>query len=118
MVCVSWWPLPVGLRYCLFVILNDAAGMLLKVLFPQLTAVRVELVAATGRVLRFDAATCAGSVACPVCGQFSDRVHSRYERRLSDRGVGGREVAIRLEVRRVRCSTVDCPRRIFAEPAA
>jgi len=88
------------------------------VLFPQLASVRVERLSATDRVIRLDAAACAGAVACPVCGQLSDRVHSRYERRLAECGVGGREVVIRLEVRRFRYSTVDCPRRIFAEPAA
>jgi uncharacterized Zn-finger protein len=101
-----------------FVILDETASMVLKMLFPQLAAVRVERLTATDRVLRFDAATSAGSAACPLCGQFFDRVHSRYERRLADCGGGGREAAIQLEVRRFQCSTVDCPSRIFAEPAA
>jgi zinc-finger of transposase IS204/IS1001/IS1096/IS1165 len=78
--------------------------------------VRVVRTTSTDRVLRFDAATCAGSVACPLCGQFSDRVHSRFERRLVDCGVGGWEVVIRLDVRRFRRATVDCPRRVLPEP--
>jgi hypothetical protein len=38
----SWWPLLAGLRYSLFVILSDAAGTVVKILFPKLTAVRIE----------------------------------------------------------------------------
>ena len=42
-------------------------------------------------------------------------VHSRYERWLADRGVGGREVTIHLRVRRFFCIEPSCPRRILAE---
>ncbi|WP_147403900.1 ISL3 family transposase [Nocardia panacis] len=61
--------------------------------------------------------TTAPVAACPVCGTSSDRVHSRYERRLADRAVGGREVSIRLRVKRFRCMNHECGRKIFAEPA-
>ncbi|MFK0238912.1 transposase family protein [Streptomyces vinaceus] len=37
---------------------------------------------------------------CPDCGNGARRVHSRYWRRLADRPVGGREVFVRLRVRR------------------
>lgn len=46
---------------------------------------------------------------------MSSRVHSRYQRQLADHALGGREVMIRLLVRRFRCLNTDCPRRIFAE---
>jgi transposase len=55
------------------------------------------------------------SAACPVCGRVSGRVHSRYERCLADLPAHGRRVRIRLMVRRFRCSSSDCHRRIFAE---
>lgn len=99
----------------LFVILSDVAGQLLHLLFPHLRGVRIDDVVATGRVIWFDATTSARSAACPMCGQSSSRVHSRYQRRLADHAVGGREVAIRLLVRRFRCLNTKCPQRIFAE---
>ncbi|MGW0359269.1 hypothetical protein ACWDXV_34200 [Nocardia nova] len=42
-------------------------------------------------------------------------VHSRYERRLSDTAVRGREVMIRLRARRLFCDNTDCGRNTFAE---
>jgi len=53
--------------------------------------------------------------ACPGCGQVSVRAHSRYERRLADAPVAGREVQLRLRVRRFFCDNLQCPARTFAE---
>lgn len=52
---------------------------------------------------------------CPVCGHPSGRVHSRYHRILADLPWQGRVVALHVQVRRFRCATRDCPRRVFAE---
>jgi hypothetical protein len=35
----------------------------------------------------------------PRCGQFPERVHNAYERRLADARIGGQPVTIRLAVR-------------------
>ncbi len=53
---------------------------------------------------------------CPDCGRSSDRLHSRYERRLLDLPSHGRTVQMRVAVRRFRCAEPSCQRRIFAEP--
>lgn len=53
---------------------------------------------------------------CPACGEPSNRVHSRYQRRLLDLPSHGRVVELRLQVRRLRCLAVSCPRQTFAEP--
>jgi len=45
----------------------------------------------------------------------SGRVHSRYDRRLSDTAAAGREVLIRLTVRRLFCDNPGCARKTFAE---
>ncbi len=47
-----------------------------------------------GRAVRIDARTSAApvAVACSGCGTMSGRVHSRYDRRLSDTAAAGREV--------------------------
>ena len=52
---------------------------------------------------------------CPDCGMASDRVHSRYERRLADLPMSGRRVRLALKVRRFRCDAVTCARQVFTE---
>jgi hypothetical protein len=42
-------------------------------------------------------------------------VHSRYQRRLADAALGGRQVLIVLSMRRLFCDHDRCARRTFAE---
>jgi transposase len=55
------------------------------------------------------------TAACPDCGHASDRVHSRYARRIGDLPVQGRRLVLRLVTRRFYCRRPDCRRRIFCE---
>jgi transposase len=52
---------------------------------------------------------------CPLCGEFAERVHSRYVRTLADLPWNGVAVRLQLAVRRFVCAADDCRRRIFAE---
>jgi transposase len=52
---------------------------------------------------------------CPGCGASSRRIHSRYQRRLTDLPLAGRQVRLVVVARRFRCVTVLCGRRIFTE---
>lgn len=52
---------------------------------------------------------------CPCCGSASDRVHSRYRRTVADLPFGGRQLALRLAVRRFFCPHAGCPRQVFCE---
>jgi len=52
---------------------------------------------------------------CPICECKSDRVHSRYQRRLADLPAAGRPISLTLKVRRFFCNDPTCPQRIFAE---
>ena len=52
---------------------------------------------------------------CPSCGAISRRVHSRYQRRVSDLPLAGRSVQLVIMARRFRCDAVLCGRQIFAE---
>ncbi|WP_455351207.1 transposase family protein [Streptomyces sp. SYSU K217416] len=52
---------------------------------------------------------------CPDCGTPSVRRHSRYQRRLVDGAVGGRQVCTELTIRRLFCDAPGCPRVTFAE---
>jgi transposase len=87
----------------------------LRALFPHLAQLRIDGVRAAGTVVRIEAGTQAGQAACPACGTLSGRVHSRYERRLSDTSVAGRETLIHLRARRLFCDNTECARKTFAE---
>jgi transposase len=56
-----------------------------------------------------------GTSLCPGCGASSRRIHSRYQRRLTDLPLAGRQVRLMVVARRFRCDTVLCGRRIFTE---
>lgn len=55
------------------------------------------------------------SVPCPDCAQPSRRIHSYYERRLTDLPWNGIPVKIRLRTRRFFCDSAECARWVFAE---
>jgi len=55
------------------------------------------------------------SASCPLCGQRSSQVHSRYHRSVLDLPWNGVTVRLDLTVRRFFCSTSSCTRKIFAE---
>lgn len=52
---------------------------------------------------------------CPKCSTLSQRVHSRYARRLADVPCFGKEVRLNLMVKRFFCLNPSCEQRIFAE---
>ena len=55
---------------------------------------------------------------CPVCGQLSRSVHSKYWRFLSDMPWGEWRVQLHLEVHKYFCKNQNCSRRIFTERLA
>jgi transposase len=52
---------------------------------------------------------------CPCCGKVSERIHSRYLRRLADLPWQGAVVAVHWHSRRFFCDHPSCVRRIFTE---
>jgi transposase len=95
--------------------LSCCHGVSLGLLLPHLAGVAVEAAEVTGGRVRIWARACAEGASCPGYGQFSQRVHSGYERRLADAPVGGQPVTIRLAVRRFLCANPDCAAVTFAE---
>src|SRR5262245_52840395 len=65
--------------------------------------------------LLIEARASAPEACCPDCHTPSDRVHSRYTRRLRDLPVAEHAVHLRVQVRRFRCRTSSCACRTFAE---
>jgi transposase len=95
--------------------LSCCHGVGLDLLLPHLAGVVVEAAEVTGRRVRIWARVRAQGASCPRCGQFSERVHSAYQRRLADAPVGGQPVTIWLAVRRFFCGNPDCGAVTFTE---
>ncbi|GAB3460877.1 hypothetical protein GCM10027436_68870 [Actinophytocola sediminis] len=64
---------------------------------PHLADLCIEQVTRRGQFVRIHASTTAADAACPGRGHLSARVHSRYQRCLSDAAVGGAETMIFAE---------------------
>lgn len=88
---------------------------LVAVLFPHFVRLRVEHVWVTGRTVRIHARGREPSAICPGCGSEGRRVHSRYERRLSDTAISNQQTVVHLQVRRFFCDDGACEKRTFAE---
>jgi transposase len=87
----------------------------LEVLLPHLAGAVVDKAELAGGLVCISACARADDVACPSCSRTSRRVHSRYQRRLADVAIGGRQVVIRLQVRRLFCDNQSCGKTTFAE---
>jgi transposase len=61
------------------------------------------------------ARVCAREAACPGCGTVSRRVHSCYQRLVSDTASGCQGVLIHLQARRFLCGNRECAKATFAE---
>lgn len=81
----------------------------------RLDGVRVERIAIDGEVVTVEAVPTATEGRCPACGVPSERVHRRYVRVPRDLPCGGRQMRVRLSVRRFRCGTPACDRHTFVE---
>src|SRR4029453_17133461 len=82
---------------------------------PPMCPVHLEAVAVEPETLQLQLTTTAPSACCPLCAVPSTRVHSRYQRHLTDLPWGSLSVRIRLTVRTFECRTATCARRIFTE---
>ena len=87
----------------------------MRVLLSHLDGIAVDAVEQGGDGIRIKARTTTQQAVCPSCGVASERVYSRYSRRIADGAISGRAVEIRLVVRRFRCAEVSCGRAMFAE---
>src|SRR3954470_9799866 len=52
---------------------------------------------------------------CPVCGTWSEAVHSLYQRTIADLPWGRQTVRLHLRVRKFFCRQPTCARRVFTE---
>ena len=90
-------------------------GISFEMLLPHLAAVIVEEAEVSGDCVWLWARARADDAACPRCACSSGKVHSTYQRRLSDAAIGGRRVRTLLRIRRLFCVNPGCRARTFAE---
>ncbi|GGU48788.1 hypothetical protein GCM10010289_81640 [Streptomyces violascens] len=91
-----------------------AIKMVEDVLFPGI-GVRIERVSPAPDGLVVEAVSTSRPGRCPDCRRRASRVHSSYQRRLSERPVESQRVVVRLRVRRYFCDRRNCSRKTFAE---
>lgn len=90
-------------------------GDLWHLVWPDVEGVAVDQALVVGDHVRLDARCVAGEAACPGCRGISARVHSRYLRRLVDRPLGGRRLAVHVQARRFFCINASCEKGTFDE---
>ena len=84
-------------------------------LVPDPVQFRLLCLTATDATITMVLAPRATEAPCPLCGQSSRRLHSRYHRTLADLPWNHIAVRIRLHARRFFCDNEECVRRIFTE---
>jgi transposase len=84
-------------------------------LLPDLPGFSIEQITLTDGVITVLAQSHTMQASCPACASQSSRIHSRYERTLSDLPWSGRIVRLVVQVRRFLCLKPTCPRKTFAE---
>jgi transposase len=89
--------------------------MELSTLFCLPAGMRLRAITVQPAVLSVEAAARPGPAPCPSCQTPSDHVHSYYTRTVADLPCSGRQVMLRLRVRKLRCRNARCPQRIFTE---
>jgi transposase len=94
---------------------TDRLGPFIQRLFPDPASFQVLHLEIGQEELLLEMASTRSEGVCPICGQRTARVHSRYQRTLQDVPCCGLQVELRLHVRRFFCANTACTRHIFTE---
>jgi transposase len=94
---------------------TDLLEEFVRGLFPEGSCLQVKHLERTLEEVTFVVTSTQPQGRCPICGEATSRVHSRYTRTLQDLPCSGLRVRLRLHVRRFFCANTSCPRQIFAE---
>lgn len=89
--------------------------MQIQALLPDSNSLYCDSVACDGDQVAVTVSGAHSCAACPCCGRSSERVHSRYVRRLADLPWQGLRVEMRWRSRRFFCTNPRCVQRIFTE---
>lgn len=94
----------------------DSSLLLSLLLFPQHTSLTVQDIdIQSDETLTVRLHSTEPQGACSGCGSTSTRIHSRYDRTLSDLPMSGRRVRLVVQVRRFFCPNPARPLKTFAE---
>lgn len=88
---------------------------LVKTAVSGLSALVVDDVADEDAVILLSARTRQEAVPCPMCGTPTARAHGFHGRTVADVAVDGRRVVLSVQVRRLVCPVLGCPRQTFRE---
>ena len=89
--------------------------MKLSSLLALPSGLEVADISASDKLLTVRLKACAPNGICPLCAHAATHVRSYYTRFVADVPCAGRHVQLVLRVRKFRCDTASCPRKIFAE---
>ena len=84
-------------------------------LIPNLSEVKLICLRPKDGAIQMLLRCCRSSSACPACGTSSNRVHSRYLRKLRDLPWEKLPVVVILETRKFFCNEAACRKAIFTE---
>ena len=91
--------------------------MQVRVLLPDSKSLRVDCIEvdAEQQTVCIAVSSSANGGKCPQCQRFSQRIHSKYLRKLSDLPWQGSQVRIAWQSRKFFCDANSCGQRIFTE---
>jgi transposase len=89
--------------------------MLTNLLLPWLSGFRLDTIVATDTIICLELTTLFEEACCPLCGQSSRAIHSRYQRTVADLPWASTSVRLSLHVRKFFCRNGACSRVVFAE---
>jgi transposase len=85
------------------------------VLLPDIPDLQLDQIQLADQMIMLTIRATHPSAACPICGQSSLRIHSRYTRTIADLPWADWMVQLQLHVRRFFCTNPACVRRTFSE---
>jgi transposase len=94
-------------------VVQDAIRPILGGFLPGFLS--IDQIIISGEAIFVRTMTNSRSASCPTCARKSERVHSRYFRKLGDAPWYGNIVRLQVKVRRFFCVNSDCARQTFAE---
>ncbi len=89
--------------------------MFVTLLLPDVPDLCLETIDVAEEAIYLSTRATQAAPPCPLCAEPATRVHSRYQRMVTDLPAVGRSVRLRVQVRRFFCDTPTCARAIFAE---
>jgi transposase len=84
-------------------------------LFALPEGMRIEQIQITQDGVVVDIETTSPRACCPLCSEVTSSIHCHYRRVLRDVPCAGRQVQLRLCVRKFSCRNPYCSRKVFAE---